>query len=180
MGFSVGAVVGTVTGGPVGAYLGRRVGEVLSSRGVIGRFGVDFLVVPYESGELDIYAVEINLRQGGTTHPFNTLKLITGGEYDETTGVFRTAQGQARAYFATDTLESGSYRGIMPFDLLDRLVLERMHFGADETGVLFHLLGCLSEFGKVGCVCVGRTVEGAQRLYRDVVGVLDDLGSGGR
>lgn len=156
--------------------LGCRVGEVLAARGVIGRFGVDFLTVPRPDGEIEVRAVEINLRQGGTTHPFNILKLITGGEYDTETGQFRTAQGQARAYFATDTLESPRYRGIMPFDLLDRLVLERMAFGADETGVLFHLLGCLSEFGKLGCVCVGRSVETARHLYGDVMRVLDDLG----
>lgn len=155
--------------------LGLRVGEVLAGRGIIGRYGVDFLTVPRADGTFDIRAVEINLRQGGTTHPFNTLKLITGGTYDPQTGEFVTAQGQPRAYFATDALASERYRGIMPFDLLDRLVLERMHFGADETGVLFHLLGCLSEFGKLGCVCVGRSVQSARVLYEDVVRVLDDL-----
>lgn len=159
--------------------MGRRVGEVLSSRGVIGRFGVDFLVVPHESGELDIYAVEINLRQGGTTHPFNTLKLLTDGTYDEGTGTFYTTQGQPRAYFATDCLSSPKYRGLMPFDLLDRLVLEGMSFRANETGALFHLLGCLSEFGKLGCVCVEETVDEARTLYLQVVRMLDAMAAEG-
>jgi hypothetical protein len=158
--------------------LGRRVGAVLASRGVIGRFGVDFLAIPHESGALDLYAVEINLRQGGTTHPFNILKLLTDGVYDEDTGVFRTTQGQPRAYFATDTLKDPAYRGLLPFDLLDRLVLEGMSFRPNETGVLFHLLGCLSEFGKLGCVCVEASVEDAKALYLQVVRMLDALARG--
>ena len=158
--------------------LGRQVGEVLSSRGIIGRFGVDFLVVPHETGDLDLYAVEINLRQGGTTHPFNTLKLITDGLYDEGTGTFHTTQGQPRAYFATDCLEHSRYRGLMPFDLLDRLVIEGMSFRPNETGVLFHLLGCLSEFGKLGCVCVEESVDRAHTLYAQVVRMLDALADG--
>ena len=156
--------------------LGRRVAEELAGHGIIGRIGVDFLAIPRDDGgEPDLFAVEVNLRQGGTTHPFNTLKLITGGDYDEQTGEFLTAQGQPRCYFATDSLRSPNYRGLLPYDLLDELVVRNMHFRVNETGVLFHLLGCLSQFGKLGCVCVAPTVEEACGTYRDVVAVLDEL-----
>ncbi|MCA9635161.1 MAG: hypothetical protein KC420_03905, partial [Myxococcales bacterium] len=122
-----------------------RVGEVLAARGVIGRFGVDFLVVPeLDHGRQRIYAVEINLRAGGTTHPFNTLKFLTDGRYDRATGEFMTPQGQARCYFATDNLRAPHYRGILPIDLLDQMVIDGLHFRSDETGVVFHLLGALS------------------------------------
>lgn len=154
---------------------GLRVGKVLAQRGVIGRFGVDFLAVPRSEGASDLYAVEINMRQGGTTHPFNTLKFLTDGHYDDEAGVFRTAQGQERAYFATDTLCAPQYRGIMPFDLIDAMVVEGIHFRPDETGVVFHLLGCLSEFGKLGLTAIAPDVAQAQGLYRETVGVLDQL-----
>src|SRR5205807_593360 len=42
-----------------------KVGAVLAGEGVIGPFGIDFLVTPDE-----VYLSEINLRMGGTTHPF--------------------------------------------------------------------------------------------------------------
>ena len=148
--------------------LGAKVGEVLSERGVIGRFAVDFIA----SGD-ELLALEINLRSGGTTHPFNTLKLLTGGTYDESRGVFLTAQGRERAYFATDYLASPRYRGILPTDLLDQLVLDGVHFGNDEKGVLFHLLGCLSEYGKVGCTCIAEDVPAARALYERAVAALD-------
>ncbi|MEZ4444409.1 MAG: peptide ligase PGM1-related protein [Polyangiaceae bacterium] len=153
---------------------GRRVGEVLARHGVLGRFGVDFLVVPGKAQD-DVLAVEINMRQGGTTHPFNTLKFITDGHFDEDLGVFCTAQGLERCYFATDTLSSPRYRGLMPFDVLDEMVLEGLHFRSDETGVVFHLLGCISEFGKLGLTAVAPTVEQALGRYRDAVRILDRM-----
>ena len=73
---------------------GRELGggaRQLAREGVIGRFALDFIATPRaneaqwsnptarkrleRSGRWDLYAVEINLRQGGTTHPVNTLKL---------------------------------------------------------------------------------------------------------
>lgn len=159
--------------------LGVRVGEILSREGAIGRFGVDFVVTKSERG-VEIYGLEINLRQGGTTHPFNTLKSLTDGEYDESEGIFRTAQGQARAYFATDNLKSPRYRGILPVDLIDALVVNGFHFRADETGVVFHLIGCLSEFGKLGCTAVAPSVPEAKALYQETVQVMDDLATNWR
>jgi hypothetical protein len=156
--------------------LATDAGSVLAERGVIGRFAVDFLAVP--GGDLtepDLYAVEINMRAGGTTHPFNTLKFMTDGQYDDATGVFRTAQGQERTYFATDVLSAPEYRGLMPFDLIDRMVLEGIHFRSNETGVVFHLLGCLSEFGKLGCTSIAPTIGGALALYDDTVALLDRI-----
>jgi hypothetical protein len=39
--------------------------------------------------------------------------------------------------------------------------------------VVFHLIGALSEFGKVGVVCAGGTAERAGRLYEEAIAVLD-------
>jgi hypothetical protein len=49
---------------------GKKVGDFLASAGVRDRYGVDFLCVPKASGQWEIYAVEINLRMTGTTHPW--------------------------------------------------------------------------------------------------------------
>lgn len=158
--------------------LGLKVGEVMAAKGVIGRFGVDFLVADRPDGGLDTWAVEINLRAGGTTHPFNTLKFLTDGSYDVQTGRFLSAQGRERCYFATDVLMDPAYRGILPHDLLDRLVYEGMYFQPDETGVVFHLLGCLSRYGKVGCTAIADSVPEARRNYERAVALLAELGAG--
>src|SRR4030095_17215930 len=63
----------------------EKVGRVLADRGVIGYFGVDFFVVPDDSRERGLLA-EINLRVGGTTHPFGMAWLVTDGRYDPASG----------------------------------------------------------------------------------------------
>src|SRR5947199_592920 len=52
-----------------------KVGRRLAREGVIGRFALDFVVVR-SNGKWEPYAIEINLRKGGTTHPFLTLQFL--------------------------------------------------------------------------------------------------------
>src|SRR5262249_43504109 len=52
-----------------------KVGRRLAKEGVIGRFALDFVTVRNERGAWEVYAIEINLRKGGTTHPFLTLQF---------------------------------------------------------------------------------------------------------
>jgi hypothetical protein len=52
----------------IGEY-GLKVAEALEKTGVMGRFAVDFISVKEEDGWKH-YAIEINLRKGGTTHPY--------------------------------------------------------------------------------------------------------------
>ena len=60
-----------------------KVGDLLRDVGVIGRFAIDFVVTrEQEGGPWNTYAIEVNLRKGGTTHPFLTLQFLTGGNYD--------------------------------------------------------------------------------------------------
>jgi len=154
--------------------LSMRVGQVLADKGVIGRFGVDFLAIPQADGPDRLVAVEINLRAGGTTHPFNTLKFITGGQYDAKTGTYSTGGGRERCYFTTDTLQSDDYKGTLPFDLMDLLVVHGVHFRYDDTGVVFHLLGCLSQFGKIGCLAIAPTVDESLAIYDRTVALMNE------
>ena len=152
---------------------GRKAGEVLARSGVLGRFGVDFISV-LEKGGWKHYAVEINLRKGGTTHPFQMLQFLTDGEYDPATGLFKTRGGKPLYYYASDNLESPQYRGLLPEDLIDIAVENGLHFhGARQEGVVFHLIGALSEFGKLGVICVADSHKAAEHLYNETAAVLD-------
>ena len=55
-----------------------KVGRRLAREGVIGRAGVDFATVG-RNGSWEPYALEINLRCGGTTHPLFALTSLTDG-----------------------------------------------------------------------------------------------------
>ncbi len=152
---------------------GRRVADVLAGQGVLGRFGVDFVSVREGAGWRH-YAIEVNLRKGGTTHPFDMLDFLTDGDYDEASGLYRTPSGQPLHYLASDNLTSPRYRGLTPRDLVDIAVEHRLHYhGGTHEGVVFHLIGALSEFGKLGALCIGASPPQARALYDEVVRVLD-------
>lgn len=157
-----------------------RISQVLAQRGVVGRFGIDYVSVR-EQGEWAHYAIEINLRKGGTTHPFLTLKFLTEGQYDEEDGRFYAQSGRPKYYYATDTLQSDRYKGLLPQDLVDIAVYHGLHFHqASERGVVFHLIGALSQFGKLGVVAIGDNRQQARFLYHKTLQVLDEEADRGR
>ncbi|BAY21712.1 hypothetical protein NIES2100_14690 [Calothrix sp. NIES-2100] len=154
--------------------LGLKVGRKLAEKGALERFGVDFIAVDQGNGQWDMQAIEINLRKGGTTHPFMTLKLLTNGRYDLSTGLFYSQQGRPKYYIATDNLQKDRYQGLLPNDLMDIIAHHRLHFDScTETGTVFHLMGCLSQFGKLGLTSIGDSLQQAEDIYNKVVKVLD-------
>lgn len=151
---------------------GRRVGEVLRDRGVMGRFGVDFVSVQ-KNGRWEHFAIEINLRKGGTTHPFAMLQFLTNGHYDAERGEFVVPGGDSRCYIASDNIHSDSFKGLSPDDLIDISVFHGLHFHSTiQQGVVFHLIGALSEFGKFGAVCIGDSQEHARAFYDQTLNAL--------
>ncbi len=153
-----------------------KIGQVLASKGVVSRFGVDFLASRSgPDGAWALHALEINLRMGGTTHPFLALRfLVDGGNLDLASGLFRGPDGAAKFYRSTDSLQDDSYRGLTPEELFDIVTMYRLHYNqATGRGVLFHMLGALSEHGKVGLTAIGNSREDAEGLYRSTLEVLN-------
>jgi hypothetical protein len=172
-----------VLGGPTGqSYLGctfpaapayaraiteeaRAVGARLAEHGVLGRFALDFVVVRRGAG-WDTYAIEINLRKGGTTHPFLTLQFLTDGRYDPATSLFTTPAGREKHLMATDHLEDAALRGLRVNDLFDLVARTGLHFDpVRQSGVVFHMISSVTELGRVGMTAVGDTARGAAEAY---------------
>jgi len=150
--------------GPTIAALGRRVGGYLASQGVIGRFGIDFVVTRHD-GEWRPWALEINLRNGGTTHPALALLGLTDGRYDEGSGHFMS-DGVAKHYTATDHLEHESLRSLTPDDVLD--VIEEAGLEWDrvsKTGIVFHMLSAVAVGGQLGLTAIADSADAADSLY---------------
>lgn len=172
---------------------GLRIGEVLCSKGVVSRFAIDFLVwrnapdsdQSWRESEDDptwqLAALEINLRMGGTTHPYLALQFLTGGQLDRDSGLFHAMSGHPKYYRATDNLSSEHYRGLLPDDLIEILTDNKLHYNhGTETGVLFHLIGALSEFGKLGLTAIANSRGEVEDLYRHALAVLDREAGAGR
>jgi hypothetical protein len=149
------------------------IGRHLAGLGVLGRFAVDFVVVQDESGAWTPYAIELNLRKGGTTHPFLTLQFLTDGSYDGDRGLFLTPSGSTKYLVATDHLEDDRLKGLTVEDLFDIVVNYGLHFDqARRTGVVFHMISCLTERGRVGLTAVGDDPADARRIYDEAHAVL--------
>jgi hypothetical protein len=154
--------------------LAYRVGEVLRRKGVLGRFGVDFVSVPAAGGWRH-RAIEINLRKGGTTHTFQMLQFLTQGHYDASRAQFVTPSGATRSYYATDNVVNPAYRRLTPQDLFEIAEQRNLRWDrASQTGVTFGLVGAIAEFGKLGMVAIDADTAAAQRRFRSVVAVLDE------
>ena len=152
-----------------------KVGKVLAAKGVIGRFAIDFLVSREPGGEWRAHAIEINLRMGGTTPPFHALEFLTGGRLDEETGLFRCPNGRTKFYAATDNLKSPDYHGLLPEDLFEIVARHGIGFShVTGSGCLFHMIGALSQYGKVGMVCIADSPADARALFDRAADVLDE------
>ena len=152
-----------------------KIGKRITREGVLGRYAVDFVAVKGDNAEWKAYAIEINLRKGGTTHPFLTLQFLTDGRYDADTGTFVAPSGHEKYFVASDHLESPSYRVFSPNDLFDLAVRHKLHFDQTrQTGIVFHMLATLAENGRIGLTAVGNSEQEADDLFARTEKIIDD------
>ncbi len=132
---------------------------------MLGRFALDFVTVRH-GDRWAAHAIEVNLRKGGTTHPFLTLQFLTDGRYVADTARFLTPNGAERHLVATDHLQDPSLRGLRVEDLFDLVARAGLHFDQSrQTGVVFHMISALTAYGRVGVTAIGESPEAADRLY---------------
>lgn len=140
------------------------VGEALVAQGAIGRFAVDFAAVR-RRGRWELFALEINLRKGGTTHPLGITRFLTGGHYDAACSRFVLPDGTTRCYGATDNLVDDRWRTRPPAEARARLTAAGLDFDCEaRVGVVPHLLDCLPVDGRMGYTAIGRSADEAADL----------------
>ena len=61
----------------------------------------------------------------------------------------------------------------MPADLFDIVARRGLHFDQSrQDGIVFHMISCLTEHGRVGLTAVGDTADEAGRRYHEAERVL--------
>jgi hypothetical protein len=149
------------------ARLTLAVGERLRDEGVLGRFAVDFVTVRRADDSWDCYAIEINLRKGGTTAPFLILEFLVHGTYDWKQALFLSPSGQPKFYIGDDHAEAEILKALTPDDVLDATVREGLHFDqVHQTGIVYQMISAVTEQGRVGFTAVGDSHEEAHELWR--------------
>ena len=143
------------------------IGRVLAERGAMGRFSVDFVAgSDAETGDdWRIYGLEVNLRKGGTTHPYSALRSVVPGRYDADTGRWLADDGSTRCYAATDNVVDPSWTGLPPAVLVGAVAEAGLLFDPDgRTGVVLHMLSGLAIDGRFGLTAIAETQDAAAEL----------------
>lgn len=153
----------------------RAVGEQLARHGAVGRMSVDFAAARDAAGTWRVFALEVNLRKGGTTHPYATLRNHAPGRYDGGSASWVTEDGESRAYRSTDNLVREEWTGLPPATVIKALADRGLAFDhRTRTGVVLHMLSCLAIDGRFGLTAVGRDPAHAAELYDATRDAVDD------
>jgi hypothetical protein len=149
------------------------VGKFLAAQGMVGRLSIDFLAA--RTGDRwTAFGSEINLRNGGTTHPLATLNSLAGGGYDVSVATYLDGDGSAKYYRATDHLTGPKYAALTTDDLLD--VLPEHELGWDpvtRTGTVFHMASAIGGNGQVGITAIGDDPASAAAQFERSRSALD-------
>jgi hypothetical protein len=159
---------------------GFRVGAALASKGARGNFGIDFIVsknppiaTTTTHSELGIYAVEINLRHTGSTYPFMLAKLLTEARLDPSTGELISSAGMQKFYRASSYVKHEDYKKLTPEKVIKIVREHKLLFDiTSHTGVVFPMLGAITEFGKFGMTCIANSQEEADAMTATVKTLL--------
>lgn len=127
----------------------KSIAEALSFNGVVGPCSVDYLVCPDKSGEEKLYVIEINIRQGGTTHPFQMASFLE--------------DDKLKAYISNDNFMPKALEGLETQEAIEILKSSGLLYDKKtKKGFIFHMLTCLSEFGKCGYTLVASSQKEAK------------------
>jgi hypothetical protein len=158
---------------PVLAEYGRRVGEALARQGALGRFALDFAAVEQDA-TWHVVALEINLRKGGTTHPYAALRNLVPGHYEAEAGIWRADAGGTRAYVSTDNMANPAWTGLPTGEVIRRVREAGLQFDHGQgTGVVLLMLSGLAIDGRFGYLAIGRNCGEAQSLADEVAQVME-------
>ena len=153
-----------------------KIGAALAAEGALGRFSVDFVAAADGSGSWDVYAIEVNLRKGGTTHPYAALRNLVPGRYDVGTGAWVAEDGTTRAYTSTDNLVDESWLGLEPADVIDWVARAGLQFDPiTKVGTVLHMLAGLAIDGRCGVTAIAPTPDEADAMYDAVRATIQRL-----
>jgi hypothetical protein len=149
--------------------LACRVARVLANDGVIGRCAIDFVLARGDDDRWEPFAIELNLRKGGTTHPYEILRGLVEGRYHTASATFTTPTGRPKHYVATDYLEDPKLRALGRDGVLGLIRQGDLRFDRRRrTGTVFHMLSSLDELGRVGFTAIGNSPEEADARFGHV------------
>jgi len=157
----------------------KAVGEILAKKGQVGFFGVDFMACSDDNTSLlqnpdvqhdQIYTLEINLRQTGTTHPFFALRNLAGIHCAS-----ENLEGNCKYYISSDNLVQPWYKGKRPQDLLKLIKERNLGFNHEaKCGYIYYMFGGLPKYGQFAATCIANSPEKAESMLQQLEAILSE------
>lgn len=157
---------------------GEKIAQVLAKKGIVGNFAIDY-VVTYDKDLQNptVYPIEINLRKGGTTHPFRIAYYLTSAQYNPHSGTLQCGKTPI-CYKALDFIESQKYIGIKPPEIISLVEHSKISFNKNtKKGVLVYMPGMITEYGRFGAICIGQSTEEADNYYKKLIKLVNSYAS---
>jgi hypothetical protein len=152
----------------------KKVAIWMAKKGMIGNFGIDFIVnrdTPKDKPE--VYPIEINLRKGGTTHPFRIAHYLTKSKY-KADGLLYSGKTPIY-YLSRDLIENKEYKKISANELIELVKGSKIHFNKySKRGVLVFMPGAITKYGKFGAICIGHSSAEAENYYKKLIRLINN------
>ena len=134
---------------------GIQIANFLKDHGVRGVFSVDFLAGRNNQLEdWSLWALEINIRKGATTHPYFWTRVLTAADYDESSGELKVS-GRQVVYISSEYIHSISLKRFTPLQLIKLLQEAGIIFDpSTRTGVFVHMATSMREHAKIGATII--------------------------
>ena len=154
----------------------EKIGARLAREGVLGRFAIDFVTVRDTSGRLDAVRDRDQPAQGRHDPPVPDPAVPHRRPVRARTRACSGPHWAGRSIWSPPTTSSRRrLRGLSLDDLFDIVARHQLHFDqARQSGVVFHMMSCLTEHGRIGMTAVGDSPADAERTYRRAEKVLLD------
>ncbi|MEM7728792.1 MAG: peptide ligase PGM1-related protein, partial [Pseudomonadota bacterium] len=154
---------------------GYAIGEVIASKGIQGLFSVDFIAFnDGVEGSWNLWALEINVRKGATTHPYGWTRFLTGANYDPESGEL-IAESSPVVYISSEYIYSEGLRSLSVKDILDKIGSSGLLYSREsKNGILVHMASCMQDHGKIGVTAIAREHQSAQNMLDRLRDILRD------
>jgi hypothetical protein len=138
--------------------MSEKVGLHLSKQGVRGNVGTDFVIITNEHGERVAYAIENNVRNTGTSYPYNALQMLVGQEALQPKFMKAFDDVQIPLITTPAFLEKAQEQ------FYHHLRNDPLSFNKNTVrGCLVH--HDTFSIGKIGVVCVADSLQEAQTMF---------------
>jgi hypothetical protein len=162
----------------IGAHAQAAAGA-LRERGALGRAAIDFVASSPRGGTWSVHAIEVNLRKGGTTHPYSVLRHLAPGRYDPGSGIYLDDSRHPKFYVASDNLVDETWTGIPEGAVLAALDEAGLTFDRNtRTGIVPYMLSGLAIDGRFGMAAIADSPGQADDLHRATIAAVQDRATG--